>query len=320
LINFAYIAETPLANLENPEHNKGILMKRGIILPIYGFRFQEGPSFQPASLLAIGWHQAAPGPYELHGLNRKVQQNLYVFQYTLSGRGVIRIGDQTYSLTPGKAFLIEVPGDHHYYLPSDSTDWEFIYLSIIGNEAANIWTYMTEALGAVAYIHEDSPLIFLLKSIYKQAEAKRITDGYQASALVYQFIMEMYRAVNRRQSVQAEWPFSIMQAASYIQKHYAEVEGPDDISARVRLSKYHFIRLFHRTTGMTTIQYITKIRLEKAMELLREERTTIDEIARRVGFSNGNYFIRAFRKYTGMSPGQFRSRGNDLPLDHITFD
>lgn len=96
--------------------------------------------------------------------------------------------------------------------------------------------------------------------------------------------------------------------------------GLDDLVAASGLSKYHFTRLFQKTTNLTPIQYLTKIRIEHAIELLRMTNYSIDEIAQLVGYSNGNYFIKVFHKRIGMSPGQFRESKNMIPVDHIITD
>ncbi|MCC2684150.1 MAG: AraC family transcriptional regulator [Paenibacillaceae bacterium] len=294
--------------------------KRGIPLPIFGFYFTDGPPIRPANLHAVGQRKEALPSFRVNGLERKINHDLYIFQYTLSGEGRIRIGQTYYPLHPGTAFLVKAPGDHQYELPQGSTHWESIYIALSGKELDVAWDQLTNRLGVTPHFHEESTLIYLLKKIYRQAENKQITDGFQAASLAYQFLTELYRVANRRQESPVDWPDTVVKATEYIAAHYATIRSLDDIAAAVGLSRFHFNRLFHRTTGITPIQYLTKIRLDRAMEMLKNEALTLDEIADKVGLSTGNYLSRTFRKTIGMSPGQFRSRHNYLPLDHITFD
>jgi YesN/AraC family two-component response regulator len=60
--------------------------------------------------------------------------------------------------------------------------------------------------------------------------------------------------------------------------------------------------------------------LEKAMDLLRNTHLNLDEIANRIGYSNGNYFNKVFRLKIGTSPGRFRKSKSEPPIDHIAFD
>ena len=69
-----------------------------------------------------------------------------------------------------------------------------------------------------------------------------------------------------------------------------------------QLSKEHF--------GMSITQYITVMRVERAKSLLTETDNSIKDIADRVGISDYNYFCKLFKKMTGLTPGNFRRRGN----------
>jgi AraC-like DNA-binding protein len=66
------------------------------------------------------------------------------------------------------------------------------------------------------------------------------------------------------------------------------------------------MRVFRKATGQTPIEYLVRLRIQKAMELLRTTDRTITEIAMDVGFNDSNYFARQFRRLTDRSPRAFR--------------
>ncbi len=72
-------------------------------------------------------------------------------------------------------------------------------------------------------------------------------------------------------------------------------------------SKFHFLRLFKIAFGETPHQFITKVRLEKAKELLQSKRLEVCDIAKQVGFENASSFSRLFYNQTGVYPSQFRA-------------
>ncbi|MNC52143.1 HTH-type transcriptional activator RhaS [compost metagenome] len=94
----------------------------------------------------------------------------------------------------------------------------------------------------------------------------------------------------------------------------------DQLSDHVSLSKYHLIRRFSASTGLTPGAYLTRVRTEKAMELLRGTSLSIEAIAEQIGYSSGSYFIKAFRSLTGLTPGEFRSGGESLTYRRLFFD
>lgn len=81
----------------------------------------------------------------------------------------------------------------------------------------------------------------------------------------------------------------------------------EDIASSIHMSAYHFARTFKATTGQTPHAYVTRLRIERAQELLRTSPWSISAIARRVGFASKSHFAATFLRLTGISPHLFRS-------------
>ena len=97
----------------------------------------------------------------------------------------------------------------------------------------------------------------------------------------------------------------------YISKNYSnETLSVKDISAHVFLSTSYVCTFFKNETGQTLNQYLTEYRMEKAKNLLADSRYKIADISSRVGYSDGNYFGKSFKKYTGLSPSEYREKLN----------
>lgn len=79
-----------------------------------------------------------------------------------------------------------------------------------------------------------------------------------------------------------------------------------------KMSKVHFSRFFKQITGMPPVQFVLKIRIDRAKELLDFTDKPIAEIAEACGFPDQNYFARTFKKITGMSPTQYRNVDNRI--------
>ncbi len=72
-----------------------------------------------------------------------------------------------------------------------------------------------------------------------------------------------------------------------------------DISSHVFLSASYVCTFFKNETGKTLNQYLTEYRMEKAKQLLADPRFRIADISSKVGYNDGNYFGKSFKKYTG---------------------
>lgn len=85
-----------------------------------------------------------------------------------------------------------------------------------------------------------------------------------------------------------------------------------DISEHVFLSSSYICTLFKNETGQTLNQYLTDFRIDKAKKLLTDPRYKITDISARVGYSDGNYFGKTFKKLVGMSPSEYREQELNL--------
>lgn len=79
-----------------------------------------------------------------------------------------------------------------------------------------------------------------------------------------------------------------------------------DVAEKANLSPYYFCKLFRKTMGMTFTDYLTRLRLENAKDLLLNQHTPVGEVAVAAGFGSIPHFNRAFKRYTSMTPTCYR--------------
>ncbi|MBQ8637749.1 MAG: response regulator [Lachnospiraceae bacterium] len=99
----------------------------------------------------------------------------------------------------------------------------------------------------------------------------------------------------------------IRKIKDYINQNYYKDISRQELADMFYFSTAYFSRFFKKETGLNFIDYLTTTRMEKAIELLNS-RTSIDEIARKVGYKSRNHFILNFRQYTSMSPTEYRKQ------------
>ena len=86
-----------------------------------------------------------------------------------------------------------------------------------------------------------------------------------------------------------------------------------NLSRSLGLTPAYFCRLFHEKTGQHFSTFLTRTRMEKAKELLTPPVTgTLQEISQACGYPNKSYFCQVFKKYTGMTPGEFEQAQQEL--------
>ncbi|MDF2723674.1 MAG: hypothetical protein K0Q59_3349 [Paenibacillus sp.] len=96
-------------------------------------------------------------------------------------------------------------------------------------------------------------------------------------------------------------------AIAFIREHLDKSLTLQHVAKHVHLNPNHFSEVFKRETGMTYIEFVTKERMQKAMELLNETPAKISEVARLVGYEDVKYFSQLFKKTFGKTPSECRT-------------
>ncbi len=102
---------------------------------------------------------------------------------------------------------------------------------------------------------------------------------------------------------------SLRRVTEFMEARLDEGVRLDGLAREAGMSKFHFCRLFSRTTGLSPSRYLIRLRMEKARRLLRETRRSVIEIGLEVGYGSPSHFAQVFQRETGMPPSEYRRRG-----------
>ncbi len=119
-------------------------------------------------------------------------------------------------------------------------------------------------------------------------------------------ILNYYGELIRR-SIQTHQHFNIQDIKDYIHLHYAEEIRISIFTERYYLSREYLMKLFKQEYGSGIYEYVQKVRMEKAKELLMDPRIKIQDISEMLGYKDKNYFSKAFKNYYQQSPSDYRA-------------
>ena len=102
-------------------------------------------------------------------------------------------------------------------------------------------------------------------------------------------------------------PVEIWKARKFIEQHSAEELSLGMVAKTVNFNANYLSERFKQVTGVNFVEYVARIRFEKACDLLRNANPRISEIAFAVGFQSLSQFNRVFKRLSGKSPTQFRA-------------
>ncbi len=121
-------------------------------------------------------------------------------------------------------------------------------------------------------------------------------------------IGEACRNVNTKASEKSMG--AVEAAKAYIRNNYSKDISLDEVSAAVNISPYYFSKIFKEDVGEGFVEYLTKIRMDKAKELLTTTECSMKEICSMVGYADPNYFSRTFKKNVGVTPTEYKFEKN----------
>ncbi len=141
-----------------------------------------------------------------------------------------------------------------------------------------------------------------------QAELTAKREGYRAVAvsLLVETIVHLCRVYTAGDSAAQKNLLDIGRVVGYLETHYAESIELDGLTELVAMSGRTLMRRFGEATGTTPMQYLLRLRIDRAATLLRTTSMSITEIADAVGFHDSNYFTRQFRRVMETSPRRWR--------------
>lgn len=138
---------------------------------------------------------------------------------------------------------------------------------------------------------------------------ERIADCFYLSEAESILLSKLQSIRDIRESQQRGSGYLASRIIKYVHLHYASDElSVQTISDHLQLTPSHVISMFKEATGKTVKQYVLEYRMDRAKELLKQGSYKIADIAGQVGFKDGEYFAKVFRKFTGMTPSEYRER------------
>ncbi|MBE6975069.1 MAG: helix-turn-helix domain-containing protein [Ruminococcaceae bacterium] len=255
---------------------------------------------------------------------RQSGESVCIFQYTIAGCGEISMNNKVYKLKPGDAFLIERPGPYRYYMPESSDLWEFKFISFTFS-AMPFWNSIVNTFGHIISLgNEDNEILKMLDEILALAEASAdqvkpegvsicTVEPYDCfldnSMTAFRFLNTMHKYLLEK-GVASRDAESVQLCIEYICSNFHRNITNQDIARAGFISPYYLNKRFREVVGETPLQYLTKMRLKNAISMLQSTNHSIDTVARMCGFQNANYFAKVFKKYMGMTPTDFKKRGN----------
>ncbi|WP_407872236.1 AraC family transcriptional regulator [Paenibacillus sp. P36] len=266
------------------------------------------------------WNHAAIKIMDIRHTKMKVGEELRSYQLPASGflqsvcgTAMISLDGTTYELKPlhvlhgGKGMRMHIERtqeNFEYYLVLYKAVISLPYRQDIQELMERNNPFHTQ-YGLEPY----SPVSLLLK-IQKMHQEWKLTntlEQFHVKTLFYQFVHDLLWQ-QYTQRLPLKKPEIVSQAVYYMNEHYSDTITLESLAELLNCSPRHLSRLFQDRFGQSPLDYLIRIRMDIAKQLICTTDATIEEIAFGLGYQDRYYFSRLFKKYVGMSPNHFKDQ------------
>lgn len=231
----------------------------------------------------------------------------YLLIYTITGKGYAKYRGRSYELREDQVFLMDCYDYQEYW--TDKTElWQFKWIHFNGGTSNEYFNLIYDRFGPIIEMYGRPHLLECLNEIIKLLEHNDFQLEVNVSRLIVEILSELLLSETQK-SENLEFRMlnkNIKSALEFVENNYERDISLKDIASAACCSEFHFSRLFKRTTGYSPYEYLLKYRINRAKNHLKDSKTTVDEIARMVGYNSISNFIRTFKSLEEMTPLKYR--------------
>lgn len=231
----------------------------------------------------------------------------HILILNMAGKGWLRMNNKLWSVLPHHVAFVPalVP---HAYGADDSIPWNIYWLHFAGDQADAFMEWKSSIvedpvfmLGSVESLIDlfETAMRYSIAPFHEKTMANlvRLMHGILGETL-------LQREEKRQGPKMVEG--RILKSIRHMKDSLAENLTLEELARVATLSVPHYSSLFKSHTGSSPLRFFTRLRLQKACELIEDSNQTVQSIAYELGFNDPFYFGRIFKKFIGVSPSQYR--------------
>ena len=256
--------------------------------------------------------------------DRTIDEHIHDFieiVYILKGKCVHVVDNNEYKLRHGDVLVINYDSVHSIKAESGLEHINILlkprYINYSLEESQNIFDILnlsefkefTEILdknkSKISFSGEERDRIEVIIAMLAD-EIEQKHSGYELA--VYSQFNVLLLMIFRKMGIDFDDTFDGMsdKLLNYIKRHCSEKLTMDDFAKRCAYNPSYFSRLFKEYTGLSFMNYLKKVRMEKAIDMVKNSNLNITDIVYALGYSDTTKFFKHFREYTGTTPLKLR--------------
>ncbi|MDO5135762.1 MAG: AraC family transcriptional regulator [Eubacteriales bacterium] len=254
-------------------------------------------------------------PSHRFGPNRRKS---HVLHLVLAGKGILELDGRRYCLKPGNAFWLQ-PGVTAWYQADDKDPWTYCWVGFSGllaDESMSSAGFsrknpvrvigcrdeVDQIVGQMLAAHKPSWPDFLKRNSLLLLLLSALTEDYRSTIPVKEIETDRARSA----------AVYVRQAIEYMNNNYGSRLRIGELADYLGVNRCYLSESFKQQVGISPQEYLKKLRMEKAKQLLQRTEFSVSKVASTVGYQDQLAFSKAFRKYSGRSPMKYKEEKKEL--------
>lgn len=232
----------------------------------------------------------------------------YIIHYVLKGNGTFTLNGKAYAIDEDHGFLIS-PNQIVQYQASADHPWTYSWVGFHGLKADSILKKAGLTVENPTFCYQNDTLLKQVLNDMILAARSENRSELMLTGYLYLFLSLLVKNHKKNQPA-PKGPESgdryIGKAIDYIMKNYASRLTVAEIAKALQIDRSYLFMLFKEHVGLPPQQFIIQVKMEKAVEFLKNSGLSIGDVARSVGYDDPFQFSKTFKKTKGQSPINYR--------------
>jgi AraC-like DNA-binding protein len=233
----------------------------------------------------------------------------YVVEFVAEGEGTVVLDGREHPLGPGVAFAYR-PREHHVIRNHEGRPMLKYFAGFVGSGPARLLRatrvghgqpVRVRSIGEVAEMFE----LMLREAVHGDNESRRLCN-----ALVIALLLKIEQAAQPTGRAKPGSLASYERIRRYIEAHQRELRTIEEVADACRVSPAYVSRLFRRFARLGAYQFLMRLKMNRAAEMLYDGGSMIKEVAADLGFADAFHFSRVFKRTYGVAPDDFAHHGD----------
>lgn len=233
--------------------------------------------------------------------------------YVKKGNCLLHLDNEVVTFREGEMMIISSDVNHLFEAGSEGTTlMQLEFLPDILSEFILKEGYETNSHipSYLSLFSNENKLIKIVNNVRIMRAVQRIVNELETKNVYFQYLVVMYYAelivLVYRYMDETYLPIctnvGLRKAIAYIRMHFGDAINMADVALKAGVSERQLRNLFTQHLNMTPLAYINQIRVNKAVDLLRNTELSVKEVCFQCGFQSPQYFSRLFKQQTGLTP------------------